>query len=138
MTPFVCDWHFLSDLEEVLTGADPMSSLRGTAAHALGELAYQQRHERQVMTRIVPLVRSCLADPNPYVPMNAAYSIGRIGTRADLAALQPLLRDPDVATMSYTVDGEEKSREVCDVRERAREAIDKITARNASEQARRR
>ncbi|MBW2524232.1 MAG: HEAT repeat domain-containing protein, partial [Deltaproteobacteria bacterium] len=43
------------------------------------------------------LLTALLADPDPTVRANAAWSLGRVGTATSLSPLQPLLEDGDVA-----------------------------------------
>ena len=68
------------------------------------------------------------------VRLSMAYAFGEFGEMEDISLLEPLLSDDYSQVVSYTEDGEVKEKVVYPIREKAKEAIDKIHARVTSEQ----
>ncbi|MEE8525399.1 MAG: peptidylprolyl isomerase [Thermoanaerobaculia bacterium] len=78
------DEEVLAWAEAGLEAADP--ELHAMAAYALA---------REVKPRSAPLLRSLLADGDPWVRGWAARALGQVGDRFDLDRLRPLLDDPE-------------------------------------------
>ncbi len=118
-------------LETVLKSDN--EQLRDNAAFGLGRLAKRNQDNRQLLNRTQELMRQYITDTNPGVRSNVADALGYIGGLEDVQLLQSLLQDEYSVIVSYTENGVVKEKTVYPVRERAREAIEKINKRFPSE-----
>lgn len=115
----------------VLDGQD--ESIRDNAAYALGKLGELNPEKPDVVKAAVVALRRCLTDQNPNVRRNAVTALGEIGTRDDIVQIQALFKDAHVETLSYSENGQKKTRQVYPVRDRAKESIEKIIEREGSD-----
>lgn len=117
----------MDTLENVLAGEQEL--LRDNAALGLGEIGKHNSQEPIIVNRVVGSLRPCLWDINPKVRANSAYALGWIGGKDDVQMLEGLLMDDYKEVVSYTKDGQVLKKDAFPVRDRAKEAIDRILAR---------
>src|SRR5690606_22267208 len=100
-------------------------------AYALGAMARLNADKPDVVNAAAVALRRSLKDQNESVRRNAVTALGHIGIRDDIALIEPLLQDPHVDTLSYSENGQEKTRRVHTIRDAAKEAIERITERQS-------
>lgn len=120
----------LKTFEAVLQGKEDL--IRDNAASGLGRLVRKNQENPQVVGKAINLLRNYVNDENPKVRRNVVDALGWIGDSGDIYLIQPLLGDNYSTIVNYTEDGELKEKVVYPIREKAKEAIDKINARLAS------
>lgn len=103
--------------------------IRDNAIYALGELARQNQDNPEVKGKIIKLLKSYIDDDNKRVRANIVYSLGFAGGKEDIEFLKQLLNDNTTITLSYSENGVVKQKVVYDIREKAKEAIDRINTR---------
>jgi len=114
-------------LEEVLRGKE--ESLRDNAVYGLNSLADRKRGQPEVVQKIVRLLRQHLRDRNPRVRENVVRGLGTTGVAEDIILLEGLLQDGYSIKVSYTEQGELKTKTVYPIREAANEAVGRIKKR---------
>jgi hypothetical protein len=102
---------------------------RDNAVYALGQIASRNRDDLEIVQKVRAHLLNSLRDKNPKVRRNAAYSFSLVGEPSDIPLLEELLEDSYRVIANYTEDGQEKTKHVYPVREKAREAIEKINKR---------
>lgn len=103
--------------------------LRDNAVFGLGRLAKRNQDNQQLLNRTTALMCQYITDTNPRVRSNVADALGYIGGWEDVQLLQTLLQDEYSVIVSYSEDGVIKKKTVYRVREKAREAIERINKR---------
>ncbi len=112
--------------EDILQGKEEM--IRDNAALGLGRLARKIQQNPQVTDKAAELLRHYVNDKNPRVRRAIVGALGWVGVPDDIHLLKPLLDDDYSTVVSYTEAGERKEEVVYPIREKAKEAIDKINA----------
>ena len=114
-------------LESALKGKE--ESLRDNAASGLAELVRKNAANPEMVEKVTGLLRPHLNDENPGVRRSVVVALGWTGTREDIRPLQVLLEDGYSSVVSYQEAGQVKQKTVYPVRERAKEAIERIEKR---------
>jgi HEAT repeat protein len=114
-------------IEKMLKGKQEI--YRDNAVYALGQIASRNRDDLEIVQKVRAHLINSLRDKNPRVRRNAAYSLSLVGEPSDIPLLEELLEDSYRTIVGYTEDGQEKTKYVYRVREKAREAIEKINKR---------
>jgi HEAT repeat protein len=114
-------------LENVLAGEQ--ESLRDDAAEGLGEIGKHNSQEPIIVNRVAGSLRAHLWDQNPRVRVSSTYARGWIGGKDDVQLLEGLLEDDYRRIVNYSENGEVMEKETFPVRDKAKEAIDRILAR---------
>jgi len=122
----------LNIFEAVIQGKEEL--IRDNAAYGIGLLARKSQENPQAADKAIKLLRSYINDDNAKVRRNVGDALAWVGKHDDIKLLTPLLDDAYSETLQYIEDGEPKEKVVYPVREKAKEAIDKINARLASRQ----
>ena len=131
-----CNFYIL---ESVLNGED--ESIRGNAAFGLNNIALLNAPQIQIRSNInvtknpqmfnkaINLLRSKINDDNTSVRCVVTDCLGVLGNSKDIDLLAPLLDDKHSEVIKFTENGEIKEKVVYPIREKAREAIEKINNR---------
>lgn len=114
-------------IEKMLKGKQEI--YRDNAVYALGQIASRNRDDLEIVQKVRAHLLNSLRDKNPRVRRNAAYSLSLVGEPSDIPLLEELLEDSYRLIANYTEDGQEKTKHVYPVREKAREAIERINKR---------
>lgn len=137
---FMNDLESFKVLESVVSG-DRDIGYRGCALHGLMNMAvFQAPHlpirgdgrsfrNPEIYSKTKSILVNQINSDDSNVRLSMAYAFGKFGEMEDISLLEPLLSDDYSKVVSYTEGGEVKEKVVYPIREKAREAIEKINKR---------
>ncbi len=141
---FMNDLESFKVLESVVSGERDIG-YRGCALYGLMNMAVLQAphlpirsygrsfRNPEIYSKTKSILVNQINSDDSNVRLSMAYAFGEFGEMEDISLLEPLLSDDYSKVVSYTEDGEVKEKVVYPIREKAKEAIDKIHTRLPSQ-----